>query len=477
MSYISSDDVTVFPSSLRSAENGDRASGKYTSEENLTGMIKTLANKDSFIISWPTDNSENEAEIVINGYYFKFKTNNLSTSGNLYAGIKLDSSKRLSSLDSSDTRLDVSGSFRGLGFQTNTSGFNYYLKLLENGNVVSENFHKFDAKTIFLDDGNGNTFSLTEIFSGYNSGDLLVAQETGAPIWTSSTTVVNSALNNLPTGSGNNLNTSYIITNNTGDTNFRKLASANIKVGGLLTGRTLKVNLSSSNASTAFDGTSNITDIGVSGTLPISRGGTGQTSAQGIRNALGLGNTTGALLVANGGTGVTSIADIQAGKDGSGNTITSTYVKKSGDTMTGNLYVTTNMIPRLEAMDTTHGGGVYIGFGSGHRNHGLYSTGYAETTDTWTNDGGWMVYRTSTGDVILNGNALTATKATQDGSGNTITSTYLSKTSTSSQSMSGILQANNNTSYTTRQVRNIILSTSSTPTGGSNGDIWITYSN
>ena len=49
---------------------------------------------------------------------------------------------------------------------------------------------------------------------------------------------------------------------------------------------------------------SNIT----SGTLPITRGGTGQTTAAGVRNALGLGNTTGAVPVANGGTGATSVA-------------------------------------------------------------------------------------------------------------------------------------------------------------------------
>lgn len=49
---------------------------------------------------------------------------------------------------------------------------------------------------------------------------------------------------------------------------------------------------------------SNIT----SGTLPITRGGTGQTTAAGVRNALGLGNTTGALPVANGGTGATNVA-------------------------------------------------------------------------------------------------------------------------------------------------------------------------
>jgi len=40
--------------------------------------------------------------------------------------------------------------------------------------------------------------------------------------------------------------------------------------------------------------------------------------------------------------------------------------------------------------------------------------------------------------------------------------------------MTGILTAQSNTSYTTRQVRNIIISTAA-PSGGSNGDVWLQY--
>lgn len=43
--------------------------------------------------------------------------------------------------------------------------------------------------------------------------------------------------------------------------------------------------------------------------LPIANGGTGQTTAAGVRNTLGLGNTTGALPIANGGTGQTTAAN------------------------------------------------------------------------------------------------------------------------------------------------------------------------
>ena len=45
-----------------------------------------------------------------------------------------------------------------------------------------------------------------------------------------------------------------------------------------------------------------------SGYVPIAYGGTGATTAAGARNALGLGNTTGALPIANGGTGATTAA-------------------------------------------------------------------------------------------------------------------------------------------------------------------------
>ena len=52
------------------------------------------------------------------------------------------------------------------------------------------------------------------------------------------------------------------------------------------------------------------------------------------------------------------------------------------------------------------------------------------------------------------------------------------KLNKSGGTMTGILTAQNNTSYTTKQVRNVILSTSEpTSSDGANGDIWIKYTN
>lgn len=56
----------------------------------------------------------------------------------------------------------------------------------------------------------------------------------------------------------------------------------------------------------------------------------------------------------------------------------------------------------------------------------------------------------------------------------TLQSNVNGKVSKSGDTMTGALVAQNNTNYSVAQVRNIIISTSD-PSGGSNGDIWIKY--
>ena len=75
----------------------------------------------------------------------------------------------------------------------------------------------------------------------------------------------------------------------TGDQTFAGIKTFNSTIAGsisgnagtatkLATGRTLKVDLESTNPSTAFTGAANITDIGVDGVLPVAHGGTGKNS-------------------------------------------------------------------------------------------------------------------------------------------------------------------------------------------------------
>lgn len=72
---------------------------------------------------------------------------------------------------------------------------------------------------------------------------------------------------------------------------------------------------------TSLQATRNAMGLGnTTGALPAANGGTGQTSLQATRNAMGLGNTTGALPIANGGTGKTTAADARAALGAAHNT-------------------------------------------------------------------------------------------------------------------------------------------------------------
>jgi hypothetical protein len=74
----------------------------------------------------------------------------------------------------------------------------------------------------------------------------------------------------------------------------------------LLNSRNFRTNLGDTSTA-GFDGSADC-NPGVTGTLAVANGGTGQTTLAKARNAMGLGDTTGALPVANGGTGQTTLA-------------------------------------------------------------------------------------------------------------------------------------------------------------------------
>ena len=93
----------------------------------------------------------------------------------------------------------------------------------------------------------------------------------------------------------------------------------------------------------------------------------------------------------------------KATQDGAGNVITSTYVKKAGDTMSDNLTIQkatgdTGVI--INNTNKNHEGSFIIGGDSG--NLGIWDISNSK----------WVVYSTASGSVTLNGNANTATTAT-----------------------------------------------------------------
>lgn len=80
--------------------------------------------------------------------------------------------------------------------------------------------------------------------------------------------------------------------------------------------------------------------------------------------------------------------------------------------------------------------------------------------------------------VTANANNITTLSSGLSTANGNITSLQSGKVDKSGDTMTGALVAQNNTNYTTKQVRNIIISTASpSATSGGNGDIWIQYSN
>ena len=75
-------------------------------------------------------------------------------------------------------------------------------------------------------------------------------------------------------------------------------------------------------------------------------------------------------------------------------------------------------------------------------------------------------------ETVVDGNTDDITANAQNIS--TLQSSVNGKVSKSGDTMTGALIAQNNTNYSVAQVRNIIISTSD-PSGGNNGDIWIKY--
>ena len=92
----------------------------------------------------------------------------------------------------------------------------------------------------------------------------------------------NALINALDTGSSNLTSNDYVITQYVGGgsttTTYHRRPASALRVGGLLTARKLKVALGSTTDKT-FDGTADVTDIPISGTLGVGHGGTGTSTA------------------------------------------------------------------------------------------------------------------------------------------------------------------------------------------------------
>ena len=178
--------VLMFPSALRKEQDS-----KFTSENNITGLIRSITDRESYIIK--LDNTQG-VEFVIHGYYFNLTAKSLSNIGsNIYAGIRLDSSGRLVAYSNGSTTLDSSSGFEGLYLGTNPStGSNYYsLQLTSGTNPVADNFIKFNPQSMGIE---------ASVTAGSNS------PVSGGAV----NQAINNAINNLDVGQTSTADGKYI---------------------------------------------------------------------------------------------------------------------------------------------------------------------------------------------------------------------------------------------------------------------------
>lgn len=141
----------LFPSALSTNAS------KFTSEKNITGIIRAVVDNNSYIISGPSG-ANNEYEFVLNGYYFKIIYSNVGQ--NLWVGIYTDNHDRLIGFTGDGevtTEMSDGTNFRGLllgtietdVIKTVGDGYNSYrLQIVKDGQLNKEAMYKFTQGSI-----------------------------------------------------------------------------------------------------------------------------------------------------------------------------------------------------------------------------------------------------------------------------------------------------------------------------------------
>ena len=141
-----SNNVFIFPCVSRSSDSKYELKSKLMSEENVTNILKSIADKKSFVLSY----ADGVLKFVLDGYYFELSEFNLS--GNKYAYISYKDNS-----DSNGFKLingdDIDGTFSGLKIQSTISNPNDvdgedYLTLCVNGQIPNSSFSKFKLSSV-----------------------------------------------------------------------------------------------------------------------------------------------------------------------------------------------------------------------------------------------------------------------------------------------------------------------------------------
>jgi hypothetical protein len=133
MSYVNSTNIlSVFPCVSRGADYDSGSKSKLMSEKNITNIVKSITDKESYIISWNADN----LKCVVQGYYFEIKVST-SPNGSQYLHLQMN-----------DDILhgDNGGSFMGVEINDNPKGAD--LVLCVNGKIPNSSREKFSANSV-----------------------------------------------------------------------------------------------------------------------------------------------------------------------------------------------------------------------------------------------------------------------------------------------------------------------------------------
>lgn len=113
--FYSSGNVRVFPSAYRGINAS--AAGKFTSEWNITNILKAISTDDSFVVDFSgTASTAGTLKVVIGGYYFEVDNLKMPSSGDLWLGIHVPNTNYLSNYDDNSTKLDDNNYFTGLAY-------------------------------------------------------------------------------------------------------------------------------------------------------------------------------------------------------------------------------------------------------------------------------------------------------------------------------------------------------------------------
>ena len=150
MSTLNSSDVIVFPATQRSPDYAQTS--RYLNELNITNIIKSITNKDSYIIYYDPQSAGLKPNLVfvLFGYYFQVKytlpsSDNSDNLTDIYAQIKIDNDE----LEGGDSDNKYIGLDIG---EKNTSDYTHHLLLFkyvdDNFILAEENKARFDDSAV-----------------------------------------------------------------------------------------------------------------------------------------------------------------------------------------------------------------------------------------------------------------------------------------------------------------------------------------